>query len=161
MNLHHLQLCRAVHFPSSSMGLCFHWSTALCLDIAGSEIVIGTLAGATVEEAIANPNATFDPFLHAWVEYHGRVFAPTTIKVFGGLSPMNRAEYYATNGIADTLRLSQSQLLEAFKGLGLVAHLTRRAPLRKGVRFVPRLLAKAGVAWMDDGAGGVVPKVAA
>ena len=163
IRLRHLERCMSIYPAGTGLGRCFHWSTALCLDLKGSDIVIGSLAGvSSLEEALASPNGTPGRFIHAWVERGDDVFAPTMIgKSDERLAPIYRPIYYATNDVQDVRQLSRDGLLVAFRGYNLISHLTEGVRFRNDVRFADHLLSSAGVEWTLDEQGGVVPKVAA
>lgn len=96
------------------LGLCFHRSAALCFDLPHSLLVVGTLAGVT--EADNAPEwASREPFIHCWVEWSGKVFAPTTIEHFGRLQAMDKTGYYNINGATNISRIPRSKLLQIFK----------------------------------------------
>lgn len=61
---------------SSCGGTCFFRSAALVLDVPGTELWFGVLAGASAEELVANPLASPTPFIHSWVQYGETVYSP-------------------------------------------------------------------------------------
>lgn len=160
IRLRHLERCMATYPAEPGLGRCFHWSAALCLDLKQSDIVIGTVAGASPHEALTVHHASLGRFVHAWVEVGDDVLAPTLISTDDKLTPVPRAFYYASNGIEDVQRLSRADLLKAFQGRNLIGHLTEGQNFRCDGRFVDILLEAAGVIeWTTNETGGAVPKV--
>lgn len=158
IRLRHLEKSINTYPADPELGRCFHWSAALCLDLKESDIVIGTVKAATLDEALSIPMATQERFIHAWVEVGDSVLAPTLIPLNGILSPMQRDFYYAENGIEDVRRLTRADLLKAFRGYNLIAHLTQGHRFRNDVSFVGHLLDQAGVEWTRNASGGAIPK---
>lgn len=138
-------------------GMCFHRAVALCLDIPGSSVVVGTLRAATPEERIGHPERSTTPHLHAWVEFEGKLMAPTTIEANGGLVFVRPQEYYQICGATNIRRLSRSALTERV----VDRHINRELlfgirPLQPGY-LVSRLLDAVGVKYIISPAGGVLP----
>jgi hypothetical protein len=137
-------------------GLCIHRAAAFVLDTPGAELCFGTLDPATEEARAKNPLLAAVPFIHAWAEHHGMVYAPTTIERAGNkLVPMGRSYYYGMNGVRDVHRLSRRALLTLSGEIGLSAHLRKGTPAKKSVGAT--LLDAAGVRWMDGPDGGLLP----
>jgi hypothetical protein len=77
------------------------------LDLPGATLVYGIVKASTPEELAKCSKSSPVPFIHAWVEYQGKVFAPTLIERFGFLNSISKDAYYATNGVTTTWRLEQ------------------------------------------------------
>lgn len=136
-------------------GLCIHLSAALVMDVPGSMLCAGTFNAATPEQAATIPAASPVPFIHAWAEYRGKIFAPTLIKRLGGLFPVDAQEYFAINGARDIHRLARPELLRLAKAIGLSAHLRLGKPAKHSVGVT--ILKAMGLETADDGNGGIVP----
>jgi hypothetical protein len=139
-------------------GLCFHWSVAMCIDLPGSEVVLATFRAATEDEAKHIPGASDVPFIHAWVEWRGFVFAPTTLTRTGGqFAGMPPAEYYSKNDARDIRRVSRKAVLKHVADKFVMYQLLGEpGPLPPTGYLVGRLLATAGVKHTVVG-GGVLP----
>jgi hypothetical protein len=138
-------------------GLCIHRAAGFVLDTPGSELCFGTFDPATDEARAKNPLLADEPFIHAWAEHNGLVYAPTTIEKAGNkLVPMGRDYYYGMNGARDIKRLSRRQLLTISGEINLSAHLRKGVPAKKSVGAT--LLDAAGVEWMDSPTGGLIPR---
>lgn len=142
---------------STRSGMCFHRSVALCIDLPGSSVVVGTLRAATPEERQGHPERSDTPFIHAWVEFQDKLMAPTTIESQGGLVFMRPQEYYSINGARDIRRLSRD---------GVVNHVADEYVMREllfGIHpgipgyLVGRLLNAVGVKYLVTPHGGVIP----
>jgi hypothetical protein len=143
---------------TSGTGVCFHRSAALVLDLPGSELCIGTFRGATDEELKLNPKASTEPFLHAWVEHNGLVYAPTTIEANNNtLRPYTKAEYYEVHDAKDIHRLSRRDLISLSGKIGLSQHLLHGKPTKNDASVGGSILDAAGVEWKDSATGGVIP----
>jgi len=142
---------------SNGQKLCIHRAAAFVLDMPGSELCFGTLRAATPLERLQQPGASPVPFIHAWGEYKGKVYAPTTIEAMGGLVPINRELYYDVNGIKDVHRLSRKDVLRISGEIGFSAHVRHGKPTRGGVSVGAAFLSAAGVQWVDGDDGGILP----
>lgn len=139
-------------------GLCIHRSAAFVLDVPGSILCFGTFDPADDEQLKEDPRLSTVPFIHAWAEWRGFVYAPTTIeRCEGKLVPMNRAGYLRLNGARDLKQLTRPELLRLDRELGLKRALRLNMPCKGGASFGGSLLDAAGVLWKDYGDGGVVP----
>jgi hypothetical protein len=148
-------LAKALELKGSG-GLCFHRAAAFVFDVPGAVMVFGTLAG--VDEAEAGPTDSTVPFIHAWAEWRGVVYAPTTIEATGGLlRPIDRALYYRVNGVTDVRTLTRAQLLRLDRQLALKRVLRAGGPCRGGASFGASLLDAAGVPWKAGPGDGVLP----
>jgi hypothetical protein len=154
-------LAAATHLDNPwGRGNCFHLSAALLLDLPHGDLCIGTLRGATPEEAEHIPNASPVPFIHCWVEQGARLFAPTTIKAAGGvLYAYPRDHYYERNGIAPASvhRLNRAGI----KRLARTHGWSKAVPFGNGLMLAEplgtTLLAAMGVAHEVNDDQGVVP----
>lgn len=103
-----LPTLRAALKLSGPLGMCFHRAYAMCLDLPGSKLCIGTFKPGTPEECAADPRVSDVPFLHAWVEWKGKAFAPTTLERTGGeFYAMDPQSYYRVNGARQIRKLSR------------------------------------------------------
>lgn len=138
-----------------SQGLCFHRSAAFVFDVPGSTMMFGTFEAPPPDQRL--PGDSDVPFIHAWAEWRGFVYAPTTIERLGGLCPINLVGYYAVNGIHDVRTLTRPQLLALDRQLALKRALRLNLPCRGGASFGGSLLDAAGVRWQPATGGGVIP----
>lgn len=140
-------------------GLCFHRSVAMLLDMPiAAELCIGTLKCATPEELAANPILSPTPFIHCWIEYGTKLFAPTTYEAAGGyIMVMDRDEYYAKNGVRDVHRLNRYTVKKLADKHRLRPHLRNSSPLEEGTHFASIFLEAADVFWTISDRGGIVP----
>lgn len=140
-------------------GLCFHRAVGFVLDVGPpnpAKLVIGRIREANEAERNAmGPEASPTPFIHAWCEWRGEVFAPTLIERAGGLFPVDRKQYYSYNGVKVLATLTRGDVKKLDKEFGFSAHLRKFKPLRGDASFGGILLERAGVAWRDNGLGGV------
>lgn len=157
MLFRHLEYAMRLADPKGAAGMCFQRSYALALDLPGSSVCIGTFRAATRRERKENPAASRVPFIHAWVEWEGYVFAPTTIERFGKLQRIDRDPYYRANDIKD-VRVLHPMQLSVFTGKhNLSTRILREDPQALGREFVVTLLREAGVEWKYSKQGGIIP----
>jgi hypothetical protein len=143
---------------TGDQGPCFHRAAALVLDLPGSELCMGTFRAATEEELKISPNSSDEPFIHAWVEHNGVVYAPTTIEAAGmALRPFTTAYYYGENGAKDIHRLSRKDLISLSGKYGISQFLLHSKPLKEGASFGAILMDAAGLKWKDSEKGGIIP----
>jgi hypothetical protein len=136
--------------------LCFHRAVALCLDLPGSEVVLGTVQAATPEEHAANPETSTEPFIHAWVEAQGVLMSPTTIEAANGyLGFMVPEHYYHVNGVTDIRRVTR-HAIRRMCDKTIRDHLLYGTPTPSGY-LVSHLLAAGGVKYKLSPLGGVLP----
>ena len=140
---------------SNGQGSCFHMSFALVLDMHDSELCVGTFAAATLAELMLVRNASLVPFLHAWVECRGSAFAPTLVERMDGLVPMERAEYYTTNGVTDIKKLTRRQILKINRELRFSNYLRGGPP--PSSNLVEAMLNELGIRYVVSAHGGVLP----
>lgn len=136
-------------------GMCIHRSAGFVLDVPGSELCFGVFRASTPEEIARQSNASREPFIHCWAEYHGKVYAPTTIEAVGGLRPIDPDYYYEINGATAIKRLPRPVVLRVAKEIGLSAHLRKGKPARASVGG--SLLDAAGIEYRVGLEGGLVP----
>lgn len=140
-------------------GLCFHRAVGFMLDVGPPKLptlVIGRVREANEEErAKLGDNASPTPFIHAWCEWQGMVFAPTLIEAMNGLFPVDPVMYLERNGAKELARLTRGDVKRLDRLHGYSAHLRKFTPLKGGESFGGSLLKAAGVQWRDNGLGGV------
>lgn len=156
-NLKHLKGAVTHLVGSHGGGTCFFRSAAMVLDVPGTDLWFGVLAGATEEELAANPAASPTPFIHSWVQYGETVYSPTQIEREGELIPWQRAVYYKTNGVRDAHMMARPALLKLSGEIGLSAHLRLGRPLKTDASFVFTVLDRAGLPYATARDGGLVP----
>lgn len=144
---------------NTGTGMCIHRSAAFVLDVPGSELCFGTLAPARPEEINATPHLKLSavPFIHAWVEWNGKVYSPSMIEYDEGkLLPIDREFYYRTRGVSDIHRLNRKTVIHLSGKIGLSAHLKHGKPNKLSVGGT--LLDAAGVKWQMSEDGGLIPR---
>lgn len=143
---------------SGPRGMCFHRATAFVLDVPAAALCFGTFRAATEAEIERFGDiASREPFIHAWVQWRGQVYAPSTIERLGGLFPFDRMEYYRLNDMKDFRRLNRIDVLRLSRQHGFSAHLKKFKPLKGDAQFGAVLMDAAGIAWRLTDEGGVVP----
>lgn len=146
-----------------SQGMCIHRSVALVLDVPRSELVFGVFNNfATPEEAaeiIANGQLpSREPFVHAWMEHQGVVFAPTTIERMNGeLIPQHRRGYYDINKATRIKRLGRGVVQALVQQYDFLPVLRGERLPHNGVSFGTVFLDAANVKWKASADGGVIP----
>lgn len=154
-------LDRALRFtpsePGTGSGSCFHRAVALLLDTPAGVLAIGTVRAATAEERARIPNASREPFLHAWVEVGGFVYAPTLIERLGTLLPIERGTYYEANGVSNVHYLRRALVKRLAAEHGWSRHFLRNRPPRLATPLGSVLLAAAGIAYRIADGAGVIP----
>lgn len=155
LSLRHLR--GAIAFEAGQGATCMHRAAALALDLPRAEIYFGTFRPASPEEVASNPRASPEPFIHAWVEWEGRVFAPTLVEKLGGLHPINRQHYYETNSPRDVHKLPRAEfdkIARRFRLSAAFRHLKARAGHGE---YVDAMLTAAGVKWKESERGTILP----
>lgn len=133
--------------------LCIHRAAGFVLDTPGAELCFGTLRPRLDGPP---PQDRAEPFIHAWAELRGQVYAPTTIEANGGrLDPFPQELYYAVNGVSDVRRLTRGEVLRLSGQIRLSAHLRRGTMPKASVGGT--LLDAAGVSWKENEKGGLIP----
>lgn len=141
---------------SGPRGLCFHRAVGMVLDVIPASLVIGRVREATEAERKAlGPDASPTPFIHAWAEWKGALWAPSLIERAGGLFPIDREHYLAQNGAKVLRVMTRGEIVRLGKQWGFSEHLRKFKPLKDGASFGGVLLEAAGVPWRDNGLGGV------
>lgn len=141
---------------SGPRGLCFHRAVGFVLDVVPATLVIGRIREANEQEKAAlGPDASPTPFIHAWCEWKGDLFAPTTIERAGGLFPMPRQLYLERNDARVLATMTRGEVKRLDKEFGFSEHLRKFKPLKGDASFGAILLERAGVPWRDNGLGGV------
>ena len=150
-----LKLLSATMGLRGRFGLCFHRAAAFVLDVPGAVLVMGTFR----ESDTGAPGESPVPFIHAWAEYRGLAYAPTTIERTGGkLVAMNRDGYYAVNEARDIYKLTRAQLIRLDRKHEIKRALRRTGRLKPaGAGFATTLLDAAGVPYKCCPDGGILP----
>ena len=105
---------------STGKNNCIQRSAALALDLSGSEIVFATFRAATAEDLKTVPGGSLVPFSHAWVEWRGWAYAPTTLERTNMLLvAWDREEYRRVNGAHDVRVLQRSAFDRIARQFGL------------------------------------------
>lgn len=87
---------------STGKGNCIQRSAALALDLGGSEIVFATFRAASAADIAKDPRVSRTAFIHAWVEWRGWAYSPTTLERTNMLLvPWDREAYRTVNGARD------------------------------------------------------------
>lgn len=125
-------LAAALGYRSSTgANSCVQRAAALMLDLTGATMVFGVVRAATPEEqASIGPKASPVPFIHAWVEYRGKLYAPTLVERFGDLRPFPIDVYYSANGVTRTWKLEHKAFMQIARRYSLSAafrHQSERA----------------------------------
>jgi len=138
-------------------GMCIHRSAAFVFDVPGATMMFGTF-DPIERDGGPLPGDSAVPFIHAWAEFKGFVYAPTTIeRCKGQLIAQHREGYYRVNGARDFRILTRPQLLRLDKQVGLRRQLRLGVPLKGGASFGGTLMDAAGVDYRVTSDGGVVP----
>lgn len=147
-NLPHL--AAALGYSSASGGnTCVQRAAALMLDMTGATLVFGVLRAATPEERKRIGNrASPVPFIHAWVEYRGELFAPTLIETFGDLRALPLDVYYTENGIARTWRLEHKAFMQIARRYRLSSAFRHQSARAGDGEVTDALLRAAGVKYV-------------
>lgn len=135
-------------------GMCIHRSAAFVLDVPGAIMVIAICEPATDEERKVNPNASAEPFIHAWAEYKGEVFAPTHLKK-GGVKLVPKKVYYHFQRPTDVRFITRPELLAISGRIGLSAHLRKGVPAKASVGST--FMDHVGIEWEESSDGGLIP----
>jgi hypothetical protein len=142
--LRHFQ--RAVRFVATNQrsGCCFHRAAAFVLDVPGAELCVGIVRAATLAEQARIPNASRVPFVHAWAELRGSVFALTLFESHG-LRPIPASLYYEENGVSGVRRLARRDVLRLSGEYGISAALRHGGALRGDAKLGTVILDAAGL----------------
>jgi hypothetical protein len=136
------------------LGMCIHRAAAFVLDVPGSFMIMAVCEPATDEERRINPLASGEPFIHAWGEYRGGVFAPTKLQR-GGVELIPRSVYYDFQRPTLTRPILRPALLKISGEIGLSAHLRKGVPAKASVGET--FLNHVGIAWKLSEDGGLIP----
>jgi hypothetical protein len=130
---------------------------ALILDADDGELCIGVLDGARTPEERADPTNSPTPFIHCWVEYGGKLFAPTTIEAVGGLYAFHPITYYQANGVRDIHRIPLERIKALATQHGWREYFTtgKNAPGYTPLGTI--VLDECGIPWQISDRGGVIP----
>lgn len=135
-------------------GLCIHRAAGFVLDTPGATLCFGTLDPGK-QEGPRGPDDSDEPYIHAWPEWRGEVFAVATIERNSGLYHCSVEDYYRVNAVTDVHRLTRPALLKLAKQIGLSRHLRLGVPAKASVGAV--LMEAAGVSYRLTDDGGLVP----
>lgn len=141
-------LSGAMNFEGRGAGgqACAHWAAALVLDLRGAELAFGTFEPLPPEQRTGAAGESTVPFIHAWVEWRGWVYAPTLIRALGGrLVPIEREAYYRANGARDVRVLPRARFDAIARRWGLSAAFRHRSARAGNGDLLAELLAAAGV----------------
>jgi hypothetical protein len=136
------------------LGMCIHRAAAFVLDVPGSTMILAVCEPATDEERRINPLASGEPFIHAWAEYKGEVFAPTKLRR-GGVQLIPRAVYYDFQRPTLTRPVTRPEVLKISGEIGLSAHLRKGVPAKTSVGEA--FLNHSGIPWTVSSEGGLIP----
>jgi hypothetical protein len=139
-------------------GPCFFRAVALVLDVPQAKLMVGTFRAATPEEQAASPEVSPVPFIHAWTEIHGAVFAPTTYESCNAqLVPFDLVDYYQRNGTRDVVCMDRARLLRLSRKYGLDKYILYGAPLEGNLKFASVILDELGVRHRMSTDNGLLP----
>jgi len=143
-------LAAALTYSSRTGGnTCVQRAAALMLDLTGATLVFGVLRAATAEERERiGPSASPVPFIHAWVEYRGKLYAPTLVETFGELRALPVEVYYGANGITRTWRLEHKAYMQIARRYRLSAAFKHRSARAGDGEVADALLRAAGVKYV-------------
>lgn len=146
ITLTHLAASLRFKSRTGATGTCVQRAAALMLDLRNAMLMFGVLRAATAEELAKNPDASPVPFIHAWVEWHGDVYAPSTMEKFKGeLVPIPRDAYYSANQIRQTWSLEAKPFGVIAKRYGLSAAFRHGKDRAGDGEITDALLKAAGV----------------
>jgi hypothetical protein len=137
-------------------GMCFHRAVAMVMDLVDAKLCIGTFRAASPEEREANPEFSDVPFIHAWVEWRGKAFAPSAIERTGGLVAMPIDGYRDVNEARDVVEVPRAVVMKLARRYGYARHFKLQEPLKEGARFGGSLLDGVGYPHDVTEDGGVV-----
>lgn len=142
-------LTAALALTSVTGNTCVQRSAALMLDLPGATMVFGVMRAATAEEIAKDHRASPVPFIHAWVEYGGELYAPTLMeRMKGNLHPLPIDVYYSTNAITKTWRLSHAQFMLVAKRWKLASAFKHGSSRAGKGEIADDLLKAAGVRYV-------------
>jgi len=153
-------LWAVLHFASKTGagGLCFHRSTALCMDVPSLRLVIGTHRAATEEEIGLNPLSSPVPFLHCWTEHKGRVLSPSSYEAADSrLISWPIETYYAANGTHDTRAIPRALLMAIARKHGWKRHFLKNDPPSLPIGLPLQLLDAIKFPYRINARGGLLP----
>lgn len=156
-SLRHLHASLDFYSPTGKAN-CIQRSSALALDLTGSEIVFATFRPATAADLKEFPNGSLVPFIHAWVEWRGWAYAPTTLERTNmQLVPWDRMEYRRINGATD-VRVLQRSAFDRIARQFALSSAFKHARARAGVGdCADAMLRAAGVRYVLGAGRSVLP----
>lgn len=153
----YLQLALTMQ-SATGQNTCVQRAAALMLDMpADAALVFGVVRAGTAAEQAKDPRASPVPFVHAWVEYDGQLYAPTLVEKLNGLHPIPVDVYYRANGVTRTWRLENAGFMQVARRWKLAAslkHGSRRAG--RGV-VADAFLQAAGVQYVLSSRNTILP----
>lgn len=139
-------------------GTCVQRASALMLDMPGAELVFAIVRAGTPEEQQAGSHISPVPFIHAWVEQAGQVYAPTLIeRMDGDLRPLPVDVYYRSNGVKRTWRLPRPAFMLVAKRWKLAASFKHRSQRAGRGEVADALLRAAGVRYVLSNRNTILP----
>lgn len=138
---------------------CVQRAAALMLDLpADATLVFGVVRAASADEQAKDPRASPVPFIHAWVEYAGQLYAPTLIERFKGeLRPIPIDVYYHTNAVTRTWRLGNAGFMQVARRWKLAASLKHGGARAGRGEVADALLQAAGVRYVLSARNTLLP----
>lgn len=159
-NCRHLQAALGYAPNGAAAGTCFQRAAALMLDLPGAVLVFGHMPCPTPAQRAQEPRASDEPFIHAWVEFNGALYAPSLVESIG-LRPISPATYYAANRPVQTWRLSHPAFMQVARRYKLSASIRHGGARAASAAVTAALLDAAGVRYAVSADNGVIPAPAA
>jgi hypothetical protein len=148
ITLTHLASALTFKSRTGNTGTCVQRAAALMLDLRNATLMFGVVRAATPEELEKNPDASPVPFIHAWVEWRGDVYSPSSIEKFKGeLLPLPKDVYYRANAVSRTWPLEPKAFQAVAKRFGLSAAFRHGKDRAGDGAVTDALLKAAGVKW--------------
>jgi hypothetical protein len=150
----------AMQFSSSTgKANCIQRSAALVLDMPGSEMVFATLRAASPEEQeeLQGRGSTV-PFIHAWVEWRGWLYAPTSVeRTDMRLVAWSIPDYYRVNGASNIRRVPRGEFNRIAKQFRFTSALKHGRDRFGSGEIADALLNAAGVQYTIGPGRAVLP----
>lgn len=135
------------------LNLCIHRSAALVLDVVDLQLVFATF----MPDPNEPPPASQVPFIHAFTQtIDGKwIISPTRLELDGKLQRIEKQFYYTLHRARDEHILPRPAVKRVAKRIRFDRALAGKDGSESiGAAF----LDAAGVPWMDDSTGGIVPR---
>lgn len=141
-------------------GACVQRAAALTLDLREALLTFGTFVHPiTSPEDAAQPGRHDSPFIHAWVEWQGAVYAPTLMERHGTvLRPIEPADYYRVNNATNIRRTPREAFDKVARRYRLAAAFKHGSARAGSGEITEALLAAAGVRWTLTPDRALIPK---